>query len=67
MFSQNNRHSWRWTDCLNVSEAKEADRFSCVIYSRFFAFITKHPEDHRFACHVFMSEFSTEAVATAVG
>ncbi|XP_029200726.2 C-Jun-amino-terminal kinase-interacting protein 1-like [Acropora millepora] len=35
--------------------------------ARFFAFITKHPEDHRFACHVFMSEFSTEAVATAVG
>lgn len=35
--------------------------------ARFFAFITKHPEDHRFACHVFMSEFSTEPVATAVG
>jgi len=35
--------------------------------SRFFAFITKHPEDHRFACHVFMSEYSTEPVANAVG
>lgn len=35
--------------------------------ARFFAFITKHPEDHRFACHVFMSEFSTEPVANAVG
>lgn len=35
--------------------------------ARFFAFITKHPEDHRFACHVFMSEFSTEPVASAIG
>lgn len=35
--------------------------------ARFFAFITKHPEDHRFACHVFMSEYSTEPVANAVG
>ncbi|EDO40713.1 predicted protein, partial [Nematostella vectensis] len=35
--------------------------------TRYFAFITKHPEEPRFACHVFMSEFSTEPVAYSIG
>ncbi|KAM6160879.1 C-Jun-amino-terminal kinase-interacting protein 1 [Erethizon dorsatum] len=35
--------------------------------SRYFGFITKHPADHRFACHVFVSEDSTKALAESVG
>eukprot|EP00794_Sanderia_malayensis_P012895 gene12895-14223_t len=34
---------------------------------RYFGFITKHPDEHRFACHVFMSKYSTDPVAQAVG
>lgn len=34
---------------------------------RYFGFITKHPADHRFACHVFVSEESTKALAESVG
>ena len=30
-------------------------------------FITKHPETHRYACHVFHSEVSTRPVAEAFG
>jgi hypothetical protein len=29
--------------------------------------VTKHPSEHRFACHTFMSEYSTEPVAKAIG
>uniref|UniRef100_UPI00358F7A56 C-Jun-amino-terminal kinase-interacting protein 1-like n=1 Tax=Myxine glutinosa TaxID=7769 RepID=UPI00358F7A56 len=35
--------------------------------SNYFGFITKHPMDHRFACHVFVSEESARAVAESVG
>ncbi|XP_043938504.1 C-Jun-amino-terminal kinase-interacting protein 1 isoform X2 [Protopterus annectens] len=35
--------------------------------NKYFGFITKHPADHRFACHVFVSEESTKPVAEAVG
>lgn len=34
---------------------------------RYFGFITKHPADHRFACHVFVSEESTKPLAESVG
>ncbi|XP_037102440.1 C-Jun-amino-terminal kinase-interacting protein 1 isoform X1 [Syngnathus acus] len=34
---------------------------------KYFGFITKHPADQRFACHVFVSEDSTKAVAESVG
>lgn len=34
---------------------------------RYFGFITKHPADHRFACHVFVSEESTKVLAESVG
>lgn len=34
---------------------------------RYFGFITKHPADHRFACHVFVSENSTKPLAESVG
>ncbi|XP_046844689.1 JNK-interacting protein 1-like isoform X2 [Xenia sp. Carnegie-2017] len=42
----------------------------CGCYSestRYFGFVTKHPHQQRFACHIFMSEFSTEPVAKAIG
>ncbi|XP_018410042.1 PREDICTED: C-Jun-amino-terminal kinase-interacting protein 1 isoform X2 [Nanorana parkeri] len=35
--------------------------------SKYFGFITKHPSDHRFACHVFVSEESTKPMAESVG
>ncbi|KAM9301649.1 C-Jun-amino-terminal kinase-interacting protein 1 [Gastrophryne carolinensis] len=35
--------------------------------SKYFGFITKHPSDHRFACHVFVSEESTKPLAESVG
>lgn len=35
--------------------------------NKYFGFITKHPADHRFACHVFVSEDSTKALAESVG
>ncbi|XP_066935127.1 C-Jun-amino-terminal kinase-interacting protein 1-like [Clytia hemisphaerica] len=34
---------------------------------RYFGFITKHPDDHRFACHIFMSKFSTDNIAKLIG
>nr|XP_057945493.1 C-Jun-amino-terminal kinase-interacting protein 1-like isoform X2 [Doryrhamphus excisus] len=34
---------------------------------KYFGFITKHPADQRFACHVFVSENSTKPVAESVG
>lgn len=37
------------------------------LFHRYFGFITKHPADHRFACHVFVSEDSTKALAESVG
>jgi len=33
---------------------------------RYFGFITKHPADERFACHVFVSENSTKPLAESV-
>uniref|UniRef100_A0A7N8WN79 Mitogen-activated protein kinase 8 interacting protein 1b n=1 Tax=Mastacembelus armatus TaxID=205130 RepID=A0A7N8WN79_9TELE len=35
--------------------------------SKYFGFITKHPADQRFACHVFVSEKSTKPLAESVG
>ncbi|XP_075874052.1 C-Jun-amino-terminal kinase-interacting protein 1 isoform X2 [Nelusetta ayraudi] len=35
--------------------------------SKYFGFITKHPADHRFACHVFVSENSTKPLAESIG
>uniref|UniRef100_A0A8C5EHI6 Mitogen-activated protein kinase 8 interacting protein 1 n=1 Tax=Gouania willdenowi TaxID=441366 RepID=A0A8C5EHI6_GOUWI len=35
--------------------------------NKYFGFITKHPADQRFACHVFVSEKSTKALAESVG
>nr|XP_054957427.1 LOW QUALITY PROTEIN: C-Jun-amino-terminal kinase-interacting protein 1-like [Pan paniscus] len=35
--------------------------------NKYFGFITKHLADHRFACHVFVSEDSTKALAESVG
>ncbi|KAJ8315687.1 hypothetical protein KUTeg_007837 [Tegillarca granosa] len=34
---------------------------------RYFAFITKHPKEYRFACHVFLGERSTRTVSEALG
>ncbi|TRY90522.1 hypothetical protein DNTS_002650 [Danionella cerebrum] len=33
---------------------------------KYFGFITKHPADQRFACHVFVSEMSTKPLAESV-
>ncbi|KAL3883764.1 hypothetical protein ACJMK2_029996 [Sinanodonta woodiana] len=34
---------------------------------RYFGFITKHPHEYRYACHVFLGEKSTRSVSEAVG
>jgi len=34
---------------------------------RYFGFITKHPDEHRFASHIFMSKYSTDPVARSIG
>lgn len=34
---------------------------------RYFAFITKHPLEYKFACHVFHGEESANCVAEAIG
>lgn len=34
---------------------------------RYFGFITKHPNQYRYACHVFLGEKSTRSVTDAVG
>lgn len=34
---------------------------------RYFGFITKHPRQYRYACHVFLGEKSTRSVTDAVG
>ncbi|TSM20283.1 C-Jun-amino-terminal kinase-interacting protein 1 [Bagarius yarrelli] len=49
--------------CQNRKLDVELQAASCV----YFGFITKHPADQRFACHVFVSENSTKALAEAVG
>uniref|UniRef100_A0A8C7ZI00 PID domain-containing protein n=1 Tax=Oryzias sinensis TaxID=183150 RepID=A0A8C7ZI00_9TELE len=36
-------------------------------HSRYFGFITKHPDHQRFACHVLMSDSSLQPLAEAVG
>ncbi|GAB1599493.1 C-Jun-amino-terminal kinase-interacting protein 2-like [Argonauta hians] len=33
----------------------------------YFAFITKHPREYRFACHVFLGDHSTRSISEAVG
>ncbi|XP_036390443.1 C-Jun-amino-terminal kinase-interacting protein 1-like [Megalops cyprinoides] len=35
--------------------------------NKYFGFITKHPADQRFACHVFVSEDSTKPLAESIG
>ncbi|XP_061078431.1 C-Jun-amino-terminal kinase-interacting protein 1-like isoform X1 [Conger conger] len=35
--------------------------------NKYFGFITKHPADQRFACHVFVAEDSTKPLAESVG
>lgn len=51
-----------------VSQACESESEpSCFSLCRYFGFITKHPADHRFACHVFVSENSTKPLAESVG
>lgn len=34
---------------------------------RYFGFITKHPDQYRYACHVFLGEKSTRSVSEALG
>lgn len=33
----------------------------------YFAFITKHPREYRFACHVFLGDHSTRSISEALG
>ena len=47
-----------WPSCLKVF----------VLFGfRYFGFITKHPDQYRYACHVFLGEKSTRSVSEALG
>lgn len=52
-----------------ITPLKRCHLWACVLlfFRRYFGFITKHPADHRFACHVFVSENSTKPLAESVG
>lgn len=56
------RGCWGTRACLSASPVSPTP--SAL---RYFGFITKHPADHRFACHVFVSEESTKPLAESVG
>lgn len=53
-----------WGTCACLSDSPVSPALSAL---RYFGFITKHPADHRFACHVFVSEESTKPLAESVG
>lgn len=38
-----------------------------LLHFRYFGFITKHPDQQRFACHVMMSETTLHPLAESVG
>lgn len=54
-------------DPVREVEQETVQNLTPGLSCRYFGFITKHPADQRFACHVFVSENSTKALAEAVG
>uniref|UniRef100_A0A673X257 Mitogen-activated protein kinase 8 interacting protein 1 n=1 Tax=Salmo trutta TaxID=8032 RepID=A0A673X257_SALTR len=58
----------RSNQCSHFFQLKNVSFCGChPKNSKYFGFITKHPADQRFACHVFVSEDSTKPLAESVG
>ncbi|XP_062327714.1 C-Jun-amino-terminal kinase-interacting protein 1 [Osmerus eperlanus] len=58
----------RSNECNHFFQLKNVSFCGChPKNSKYFGFITKHPADQRFACHVFVSESSTKPLAQSVG
>uniref|UniRef100_A0A3Q0T0C6 Mitogen-activated protein kinase 8 interacting protein 1a n=1 Tax=Amphilophus citrinellus TaxID=61819 RepID=A0A3Q0T0C6_AMPCI len=54
--------------CFHFFQLKNISFCGChPKHSKYFGFITKHPDQQRFACHVLMSETSSHPLAESVG
>uniref|UniRef100_A0A8C6UMX3 PID domain-containing protein n=1 Tax=Neogobius melanostomus TaxID=47308 RepID=A0A8C6UMX3_9GOBI len=54
--------------CFNFFQLKNISFCGChPKHSRYFGLITKHPDQHRFACHVLMSDSTMRPLAECVG
>uniref|UniRef100_A0A3Q2WK62 Mitogen-activated protein kinase 8 interacting protein 1a n=1 Tax=Haplochromis burtoni TaxID=8153 RepID=A0A3Q2WK62_HAPBU len=54
--------------CFHFFQLKNISFCGChPKYSRYFGFITKHPDQQRFACHVLMSQTTLHPLAESVG
>ncbi|XP_072242820.1 C-Jun-amino-terminal kinase-interacting protein 1a [Leuresthes tenuis] len=58
----------RGEQCFHFFQLKNISFCGChPKHSRYFGFITKHPDQQRFACHVLMSETTLHPLAESVG
>lgn len=58
----------RGDQCFNFFQLKNISFCGChPKHSRYFGFITKHPDQQRFACHVLMSDTTLHPLAECVG
>ncbi|KAM9375746.1 C-Jun-amino-terminal kinase-interacting protein 1a [Pholidichthys leucotaenia] len=58
----------RGDQCFHFFQLKNISFCGChPKHSRYFGFITKHPDQQRFACHVLMSETTSHPLAESVG
>ncbi|XP_054633517.1 C-Jun-amino-terminal kinase-interacting protein 1-like [Dunckerocampus dactyliophorus] len=58
----------RGEQCFHFFHLKNISFCGChPKHSKYFGFITKHPDQHRFACHVMMAETSLHPLAKSVG
>ncbi|KAJ0029548.1 hypothetical protein NQD34_004545, partial [Periophthalmus magnuspinnatus] len=58
----------RGDQCFNFFQLKNISFCGChPKHNRYFGFITKHPDQHRFACHVLMSDTTLHPLAECVG
>lgn len=58
----------RGDQCFHFFQLKNISFCGChPKYSRYFGFITKHPDQQRFACHVLMSQTTLHPLAESVG
>ncbi|XP_041851994.1 C-Jun-amino-terminal kinase-interacting protein 1a [Melanotaenia boesemani] len=58
----------RGDQCFHFFQLKNISFCGChPKHNRYFGFITKHPDQQRFACHVLMSEMTLHPLAESVG
>ncbi|XP_056138406.1 C-Jun-amino-terminal kinase-interacting protein 1-like [Lampris incognitus] len=58
----------RGDQCFNFFQLKNISFCGChPKYNKYFGFITKHPDQQRFACHVMMSDATLLPLAESVG